>query len=409
MARETSRASLALRGLAVAIALVTGSVALVATGEGSSSGGAAVTATLPVSAGPIRDDSPVQFRGVPVGRLAAVDGGPGGSNLSLDLDPALLDRVPANVQVRLLPRTLFGDQYIDLAVPRGAEPEGSLAGGAVLTADTSGRTVRLYDAYARLYELITALRPAELQAALTALADTLRGRGAELGAMIDDAAELTGTARPLIDSLGEDLTTVAELVRDLSASAPDLMRALDDAVALSRTVVAERRSLGEVLAAGIDLTAQSERMLVGNADRVIRLAHSTEPIADVLGRHPDAAEEVLDAAGFFLQGAERVFATGRFKISAALTFDQPYPYTAEDCPRYPGLDGPNCGDPVPARSEQRTPAPGGLTGPVGSPQEKRTVEELTPLLPEPTARNQQPDLLTLLLGPLLRGSRVVVP
>ncbi|PXY35515.1 MCE family protein [Prauserella flavalba] len=409
MARETSRASLALRGLAVAVALVTGSVALVATGEGSSGGGTAVTAALPASAGPLREDSPVQFRGVTVGRLAAVDGDLRGASLSLDLDPALLGRVPANVQVRLLPRTLFGDQYIDLAVPEGAEPEGSLAAGAVLTADTSGRTVQLYDAYARLYELITALRPAELQAALTAVADTLRGRGAELGTMIDDAAELAGAARPVIDSLGEDLTTVAELSRDLSASAPDLMRSLDDAVALSRTVVAERRSLGEVLAAGIDLTAQSERMLVGNADRVIRLAHSTRPLTDVLGRHPTAVEEALDAAGFFLQGAERVFSTGRFKISAALTFDQPYPYTARDCPRYPGLDGPNCGDPVPARSGQRAPAPGGLAGPVGSPQEQRTVARLAPLLPEQTAENQPPGLLTLLLGPLLRGSRVVVP
>ncbi|WP_116040766.1 MCE family protein [Amycolatopsis palatopharyngis] len=423
MRAQSSRAALALRGLATAVAFVLVAVVTIAGSGGAFAGDPTVSTTLPASAGPVRADSPVQYLGVTVGRLAAVDGDIDGARLSLDLDADLLEQVPGNVRARVLPRTLFGDQYIDLAVPRGAPAEGSLTEGAEVAADTSGETVRLYAAYTRLYELITELRPADLQIALTALADALRGRGAEIGRMIDEASELAGDAGPLLDSLGEDAGTAARLGRDLAASTPELLDALDDAVALSRTVVAQRQALSDLLSAGIELTGQSERLLADHADRFIQLVDATGPLAEVVTRHPGAVGESLDAANFFLDGAKRAFGTGRFAIDAALTFDDPYPYTAAECPRYPGLDGANCGDPVPDRSGEAAAAPaappppppetGGRTGPVGGEREQEIIRQLAPLLPEAGegAKVEQPpvDLLSLLLGPLVRGTRVVVP
>ncbi|MFC4003548.1 MCE family protein [Prauserella oleivorans] len=429
MVRDTSTATLAVRGIVVAVAVLLGAGALVAVGTGASFTAApTITAVLPASAGPIRANSPVQYHGVTVGRLAAVDGDLDGATLTLRMDAELIGQVPANVEVRLLPRSLFGDQYIDLAVPAGDRPRGGLSGGVTLAADTSGRTVQLYDTYARFYDVITQLRPADLQVALTALSDTLRGRGAELGTMIDYAAALMDEAPPLLDSLGEDITTVARLSREVSGAAPDLLRSLDNAVALSRTVVSERDSLREVLAAGIEGTASAERLLVDHGERVVQLTEAARPVSEVLSRYPHIAGEALDAAGFFLDGGKRVFSSGLFKIEAGLTFDQPYPYTAEDCPRYPGLNGQNCGQAPSSRYERQFPQPlprqarqqepphpeppptGGVTGPVGSSQEKEAMRRLGPLVPGlPGGTADEPDLLALLLGPLVRGERVVVP
>ncbi|NIJ12046.1 virulence factor Mce-like protein [Saccharomonospora amisosensis] len=407
---EPNRATLAVRGIAMAALLATGAVAAVVAGGDVVDSRAVVSATLPSSAGTIRDDSPVQYRGVVVGRLAGVESGTDGARLKLRMEPDLLRRVPANVTVRLLPRTVFGDQYLDLAVPEGARPEGSLADGAHLAPDESRRTVALYDAYSRLYDLIDDLKPAQLKVALTTVADTLRGRGARIGELIDQAAETARDASPLVDDLGEDLTTAAGIARDLSAASPELLRSLDDAVALSRTVVAERESLSAVLSAGIDLSSRSERFLADNASRFIQLTHATGPLSEALSRHPGALSDTMDAANLFLDGANRTFATGVFNIEAGLTLDQPYPYTAADCPRYPGMEGPNCG--AARRPRPPLPLPGGTAGPVGSELERSQLRELAPLLPGTGPRQSRQDdsgdLLSLLLGPMVRGNRVVV-
>ncbi len=58
---------------------------------------------------------------------------------------------------------------------------------------------------------------------------------------------------------------------------------------------------------------------------------------------------------------------------------------------------------------------GGTVGPVGGAAEKDVVRALAPLLPHGSdvdgagADDRSTDLLTLMLGPLLRGNRVVIP
>ncbi|MBB3664847.1 virulence factor Mce-like protein [Prauserella sediminis] len=438
--RDTGRTALALRGLAVATALVVCTGVLVAGAGDGLRPAPEVTAVLPASAGPVRENSAVQYHGVTVGRLAAVDG----SELRLRMDEEFLGQLPANVRVRVLPRTLFGDQYVDLVVPRGAEPRGTLGADARLRPDTSRRTVQLYSAYTRLYDVITALRPAELQVAISTLADTVRGRGERLGRMIDDADALLTETSPLLETLEQDLDTVARLSSDAEAATPDLLATVDNVASLSATITEERGSIGALLGSGIELTDTGRRVVSDHAQRVVTLAESTRPIADVLARYPDAVGETLDAARFFLHRGARTFATGNFKIDAALTLDQPFPYTSEDCPRYPGLAGQNCGQAPSSRHDRRFPQPqrdsgadrtpersgetrhrgeiqrrgfgddaviGGTSGPVGSAQEKRSLRELGGLLPAgPRAEtSRDPDLLGLMLGPLVRGETVVVP
>lgn len=438
--RDTGRTAFALRGLAFAMALVVGTGVLIAAANDALRPAPEVTAALPASAGPVRANSAVQYHGVTVGRLTAVDGGIKGSELRLRMEDDLAHQVPANVRVRVLPRTLFGDQYIDLAVPDGASPHGSLHDGAELRPDTSEKTVQLYTAYSRFYDVLTALRPADLQVAMTTLADTLRGKGDRLGSMVDDTSAFLDEFSPVVDTLDRDIDTIARLSSDVAAATPDLIRTLDNATALSRTLSTERESLGNLLGSGIDLARTSRRVISEHADRVVRLARSTQPISDVLSRHPAVADESLDAARFFLVNGARTFSTGNFKFDAALTLKQPFPYTAEDCPRYPGLAGQNCGQ-APSSRHERTfpqpgpataerggtenedaadspgPIPGGDTGPVGGEREKASMRELGQLLPHGEAEDenasqddrQDPSLLTLMLGPVARGQTAVVP
>ncbi|MEV5536402.1 MCE family protein [Saccharopolyspora shandongensis] len=391
------RTTLAVRGFVALLVLFIAATATVLGGAGVFRSDPEVTTVLPAAAGLIRPETPVQYRGVRVGRLAGAEPGSGGSRLTLRLDPGELAAIPGDVRVRLMPRTVFGDQYLDLIAPESTSGT-TLAAGAEVPADDSRPTMQLYHAYSRLYELVDSLQPARLQVALSALAEALRGRGAQLGGVLDDAARLT--AGPPFDDLGEDVGAISALGADIAAATPDAVRALDNAVTLSGTIVQRKQAIGDLLGAGLAFTDRSQRFVDENAQRIIRIVRATDPIAEVVGRYPDAVRDGVGGLDTFLGGANRAFSTGFLKIRMSGTLDRPYPYSPADCPRYPGLAGPNCG------AEQ----PRGPIGPVGGPQELDAMRQLAPLLPvPPAAAPPSPDVLGLLLGPVVRGSEVVTP
>lgn len=396
--REPGRTSLALRGLAVTTAMAVLATLAVAKGSDWLNSDPSITTVVPAAAGPVREQSPVQYRGVVVGKLTEVRAGTDSARLKLRVDSERIGSIPAGVKVRILPRTLFGDQYVDLSAP---EVVGSqrLRPGARVAAKTGGQTVQLYAAMTRMHELLTAMRPAQFQAALSALANALRGRGDDLGRTIDQLHELSGTFDP--QETADDLSGLADTGRELADSSPDLFAALDNAVALSKIVVEKRQNIRALLGAGTNLADESNRLLGGNASRAIKLVHATDPIADVLGKNSGQFLELWDSLDRLFDAGNRVFKGGRFKIRAPLSLEDPFPYTAADCPRYPGLDGPNCG--------QTT---GGTVGPVGSPAEESKLRQITGAPgPGPEAAQSEPgsDLLSMLFGPIVRGSEVTIP
>ncbi len=82
--------------------------------------------------------SDVKVRGLIVGQVRdiSVDGAPrtgrvDGARLSLALDPAFVGQVPADVSARLLPKTLFGERFVDLVPPAGWSWAGRTRRGGV--------------------------------------------------------------------------------------------------------------------------------------------------------------------------------------------------------------------------------------------------------------------------------------
>ncbi|WP_158886907.1 MCE family protein [Amycolatopsis anabasis] len=389
-------------GLFAVFLLVGAAVTAVAYSGGAFDSDPEVTVVVPASAGQLKPQSAVQFRGVVVGTVTEVRGDVEESTLTLRISPAQLGLIPGSVKARLLPRTLFGDTYVDLnASGPAAEP---LHAGARVAHDDTAATAQLYTVGRRLYDLVTAVQPAKLSGALGAVADVLRGRGAELGGMIDRAGQLARDAGPLTDTLFADLSQASDLARQLAASAPDLFRALDNAVSLSDTLVQRKEDLRRLLAAGTQGAGTVENLLRDNADRTIQLVGNLDPILTTMNDRSGALRDTVTSLGTALDAVRGELSNGPWlTLKAPLTFDSPYPYTAKDCPRYGSLAGPNCGAAAPQRPAAPPPAapapvPQGAVGPVGGEQEKKTISEVM---------TGPPDLLSLLLGPLLRGAKVV--
>src|SRR4051812_3228499 len=58
--------------------------------------------------------SDVKERGIIVGSVQDISSTGDGAELKLRLQPSAAEQIPANVSVRLLPKTLFGEKFVDL-------------------------------------------------------------------------------------------------------------------------------------------------------------------------------------------------------------------------------------------------------------------------------------------------------
>jgi virulence factor Mce-like protein len=416
---DINRAGRALRGLAVAVVIVVGFTLTLVAVSGGFDDQPTVTATMDVAGSPLTPNAPVQYLGVQVGTLAAVTQlGGQRSALVLRIDAGQLGRIPASVRVRVLPRTIFGDQYIDLATP--APPTGGfLTAGAAIAPDTSTATVDLYHAYQQAYTLLSKIQPAQLNQVLTALADTLNGRGAEIGRLIDKLYSISGTLAPAVAQIGPLLRTFGNLAGNLRAAAPDLLTTMNNAVSLSRFVAARQDSIAALLSSGTQAAAATNQLLTANASNIITVLHTADPVLSTFAAQPDGMSDILQA---FASVGANTTGLGNRSTLRINSFDLSglAPYTSADCPRYPGLAGPNCSIPPPQPATPSAPAAqqNGAQNPLPSSTGQDTGQQenakIRSVLPQITGSGQQPPpgsnaILDMLLGPLLRGKVLVLP
>src|SRR5690625_2307314 len=65
----------------------------------------------------LAEDSDVKVRGLIIGSVSDIETTGSGSELTLRLDPDQVELVPRNVSARFLPKTLFGERFVDLRLP----------------------------------------------------------------------------------------------------------------------------------------------------------------------------------------------------------------------------------------------------------------------------------------------------
>ncbi|GAA4807370.1 hypothetical protein GCM10023353_08510 [Tomitella cavernea] len=341
--RTPSKAVLALRGLA-AVLVVVGVTAFVAFGNGALAGHPEVTVDLPAEAGLLTGSVGVQFRGVPVGEVTDIDAGTAESTVHLRIAPDAIGRIPAAVKVRVAPKTLFGDVVLQLVPdPARAATGRALQGGDVLRADTSPEAVRLYDVYESAVETMNRLQPQHLQTALTAMADALRGRGADLGRSLDRLSRTADTLVPTTRRLISHAPQFAAAAESADAAAADGLGVLRDLTALSQAVTDRPDSLAAFLRTA-GAAASSTAAIAGDTTGALRrIVDQAGPALAAVDAGRQGLPGTFDALRRFTDKGVAAFDTGVFDITAVPSFSDPTPYTAADCPRYGGLAGANCG------------------------------------------------------------------
>jgi virulence factor Mce-like protein len=397
----------------------------------------------------------VKLRGALVGAVSAVGvapaDAPGGlplHEITLQLKPVLAAGIPAGVTARVVPTNVFGAPSVELLDPT-TPTDATLAPNGVIRGDTSEATLQLQTVMSQLNKVLRAVHPAELNVALTNISQGLQGRGAKIGSIIGRLDPYLTTLNGHTDDFSADLQLLGTDLQGLADAAPALLDTVDSAVVTTKTIVDKRDDLVHTLTEGTDTADELHGFLSDYDDRIIRVVRDGSDIARVLAPQRDVITHSLISLA---RGAGQLGPALNPKTSGALNLKfvlLPFkPYTADDCPRYPGLNGPNCGDKVPppgalppsfpfyqgipppppllphtgkdgapesggpdslpgmfpsfSPSGFQTPAAGGSVGPVGSAAEVGTIDALL-------GRANGGGAGTLLLGPILRGSTVVMP
>jgi phospholipid/cholesterol/gamma-HCH transport system substrate-binding protein len=362
----------------------------------------------------LRDGADVKLRGVLVGEVRDIRTDGERAALQLALDPADVGWIPAGVTARLLPRTLFGEKYVELVVPAGTIGA-PIATGAVIEQDRTTEGVELERIIDQALPLLQAIRPDALAATLGALATALDGRGAQLGKDIDTAASVLTQLNQQMPTITADVRSLVQVLDSYSGAADDLLAILRNLTVTMDTVVDQRAQLSGFLADTTEFADTTRSFLERNGNQIIRLGQVARPVLELLAAYAPEYPCLLQGAVALQPSAEQAFTGGSFHITLEIVKDQGPYVPGRDAPVYAADDGPNCrGLPAPTVPYPATTIDDGYgyghvsMGSAGTIEERAVVR---PLVAAATGVrvDQVPDVAVLLWGPLLRGSVVNVP
>jgi phospholipid/cholesterol/gamma-HCH transport system substrate-binding protein len=370
---------------------------------------------------PTRAD--VKVRGVIVGQVLKAESEANGAVLTLGIKPGKIGEIPENVTASILPKTLFGEKYVELVVPSDASTSALREGDRITQTQLPIEVERVLN---DIYPLLRAVQPAELNYTLNALAGALEGRGEAIGQNIETLDAYLKKLNPQIPALVEDLRLLSKVSGTYADVAPQIAETLRNTVKTGNTLLSREVKLNALLRDVTAFSGTAKTFLDNNGSNIVRLGQLSKPQLELLNRYspefPCLLSGLVDQAPM-LANTFRGFV---FHIDLITLPRQPRGYSAKDVPVLGADNGPAClGLPRPKvpwkgspnfndgvdnlqRGDAQRTAPlvdAASTNAAAGPAEKAFFGALTaPVLGVPA--DEVPDLTTLLFGPLVAGTEV---
>jgi phospholipid/cholesterol/gamma-HCH transport system substrate-binding protein len=294
--------------------------------------------------------SDVKVRGLIVGEVRGIRATDSGAAIDLALDPGKATLVPANSSARMLPKTVFGEKYVDLVPPPDGQRGPHLKNGDVIGQDKSTTAVEVTQILNDIMPVLNAVQPAKLSETLNALAAALDGRGAQIGQMIDQADGYLAKLNPHLPTLVHDLRQLAVVSDNLNGAAPDLLAIMRNLQVTNRTVVAEQPRLTSILDKGIDLTNKVIPFAEDNEPRLVGAQLANRRALALVARYSPSVPCVFQGMAKLQPRLIQAMGGGQPGVHVTIELSKPRPGYK------PGLD-------LPELKDQRNPRCYGLPGP----------------------------------------------
>ncbi|MCW2615903.1 MAG: hypothetical protein JWN08_2897 [Frankiales bacterium] len=366
----------------------------------------------------------VKLRGLIVGEVRDITSTGGGAVLDLALDPDQVDLIPANVMARLVPKTLFGEKFVDLVLPEAPSSD-VIAEGDVITQDRSETARETEQALNDLLPLLTALHPQDLSTTLNAVSGALRGRGDRIGENLVLVDDYLKGINPDVPALGRNLGGLADFADEVDRTVPSISALLDNSSFVARSLVEQKGALAGFLASTTTVTGELDELLTENETRLVRLAADSVPVLRTYARYSPVFPCL--SRGLVSQNETLSDAFGRLQPGLHITLEvagDQDGYVPGQEPRYGEDRGPACyGLPAPKgqapdlnfqdgyRDDAGPDTTQGAQSSAASDPARALFGEravmgsvLAPVLGVPAS--EVPDLAYLLFGPMARGTQV---
>jgi virulence factor Mce-like protein len=361
----------------------------------------------------------VKLRGLLVGEVRAVHADGTRATLDIALKPQYVPFVPADVHARLLPKTLFGEKYVDLVAPARSTAR-PIRAGDVITQDRTRVGIEVQQLMNDLLPLLQTVQPGELNATLSAFAAALEGRGDRIGDNLTRVDAYLRRLNPHLPSLTQDIARFADVTQVYGDAAPDLMAVLRNTVTTSRTIVEKQDRLAAALRTTATTADTAQGFLNDNGDRLITLGRVSRPTLELFARYSPEYPCLLSGLVHEEQASEDAFRGGAMHITLEVVRPQGA-YGPGEEPRYADRSGPNCrGLPHPQVPAPRVrlndgtssggsdggALPGGTAVSATAAEQRAVGSLVAPVMG--VSADQVPAVTTLLFGPLARGTAVSV-
>jgi phospholipid/cholesterol/gamma-HCH transport system substrate-binding protein len=364
--------------------------------------------------------SDVKIRGLIVGEVRSVSSTGHGARIQLALQPGAARSIPRNVSARLLPKTLFGERYVELVPPAGTGP--AISSGDVIPQDRSANAIELEQVFDDLLPLLQAVQPQKLAATLNAMATALDGRGEQLGKNLVALDAYLKGLNPHLPTLTSDLRRLTSVATTYADAAPDLLTTVRNLSTTADTIVARQDSLGPFLRGVTGLADEATAVLREDGDRIIQVGRLSRPTLTTLARYSPEYPCLTGALTAIEPRLTQAFAGDELHITLEVITPRPA-YTQGQEPAFADTSGPDCrGLPHPAGSQAHPyqpkqfadgtgggtatsgdAIPGALSmGDAGTLQEQR----ITGALFASELGGHPAPVSNLLLGPMVRGTVV---
>ncbi|MFL6062619.1 MAG: MCE family protein [Marmoricola sp.] len=285
--------------------------------------------------------SDVKFDGLRVGEVRKITSDGRTATIELALEKDKLKMIPANVDAAIVPKTLFGEKFVDLRLPKNPA-SARLAAGAAITQSTT--SVEIGALFSDLVPVLDALKPQQLSIILNSLAEALDGRGETLARDLNQFKSFLARLDPHLGTFTHDVAQFTRTADIYAASAPDLITLLSSAAGISRELlVPKEKSFSALLDQTIATSGETEHVLAQNAENLIRLSGRSRAVLQVLDDYSTALPCLLTGLHRFgILSNQAIGARGPFTnlIIDVISNNGPYK-NPQDLPSNPRSDGNN--------------------------------------------------------------------
>lgn len=293
----------------------------------------------------MEDGAKVKLRGVQVGEVSSINAessaGEAFSKLQLKIDPEPFKHLPNNVEAEIKSSTAFGAKYVELIVPADGASAPRLSPGAVVR--SRNVTVEVNTVFENLRAVVTTIDPAKLNAVLSAVSESLRGKGERIGRAITDANNVLLAVNPRMETVRQDWQLFGQTAQAYSDAAQDILGILDSFATTGNTITNQAAELDATLLAAVGFSNAGINTVGGNQTNIVRSMNLLDPTIALLEKYSPTYTCLFQGAQWFLENGGRDALGGNGKsviMDAALLFgDDPYRYP-DNLPRVNATGGP---------------------------------------------------------------------